>query len=195
MSLTGDSLASREPVGLDSSAGREDHTKALAELAREHDRALLRFLTARTGSREAAREVLQEAYAKMLALDRPETVGFLAGYMWKLARNLATNRRNQEATRARLDAFALFGTQDFAPSPETLVCEQQRLELLERAIDELTGNCLEAFVLRVQHGLTFKEVAERMNIGERMAQLHVARALRHCQDYLDAAEATRRMAK
>lgn len=189
----GDPLADRECAPCDSSLAREGHTKALADLYRDHHRSLLRILTARTGSRDTAKEVLQEAYAKMLELDRPETVSFLKGYLWKLARNLATNRGSREATRARLDPVALLGREEFAPSPEAILCEQQRLELLERAIDKLSPKVLEAFILRVQHGLTFKQVGKRMNIGERMAQLHIAAALRHFHKYLTASETTRQM--
>jgi RNA polymerase sigma factor (sigma-70 family) len=174
---------------------RDGHTKALAELARDHHRALLRFLTARTGSQDEALEVAQEAYAKMLALDHPETVGFLAGYMWKIAGNLANERKRQRANRARLDLVALFEPEKHAQSAEALVYTQQRLELLEKAINELPPKCLEAFVLRVIEEQSFKEVAQRMDIGERMAMIYVARALEYCQSCLDAAEATRRMPK
>jgi RNA polymerase sigma factor (sigma-70 family) len=195
---TGDSMADPERSELDDRnppAGREGHTRALADLARDHHRALLRFLAARTGSQDEAREVAQEAYAKMLALDRPETVGFLAGYMWKIAGNLATERKRQRATRARLDHVALFETEKFAPSPEALVYAQQRFELLEKAVDDLPPKCLEAFILRVLDERSFREVAERMSISERMAMMHVARALEYFQKCLDAAEATRRMPK
>jgi RNA polymerase sigma factor (sigma-70 family) len=185
-----DSPVERARAGFNSSSGREEHAKALADLARDHDRNLLRFLTVRTGSADAAKEVLQEAYAKLLELDRPETVSFLKGYLWKLAKNLAINRSKQRANRVRLDRVALFGMQDSAPSPEALLCEQQRLELMERAIDKLPPKCLGAFVLKVQHGLTYKEVAERLNIAPRTAQLHVAQALKYCQAYLDAADNT-----
>jgi RNA polymerase sigma factor (sigma-70 family) len=190
---TGDSMVDPERAELDSPAKQEVHTKALADLARDHHWALLRFLAARTGSQDEAREVAQEAYAKMLALDRPETVGFLAGYLWKIAGNLAAERKRQRATRARLDEVALFDVEKSAPSPETHVYASQRLELLEKAIGELPPKWLEAFILRVLEERSFREVAERMNIGERMAMVYVARALEHCQNYLDAAEATRRM--
>ena len=173
---------------------RESHVKALADLYRDHHRDLLRVLTPRTGSRDAAKEILQEAYAKMLELDRPETAGFLRFYLWRTAQNLATNRRKWEATRARPDlkakAKARLLSDEYAPSPEELLFEQQSLELLEQAIDKLPPDQFQAFVLRVQHELTFKQIAERMNIGERMAQLHVARALEFCHGYLQRGGAT-----
>jgi len=185
----------RELDEADAPAERQDHRTALAELAREHHRALVRFLTARMGSAEDAREVAQEAYAKVLALDLPDTVSFLAGYVWKTAGNLATDRKRQQATRSRLDERTQAGTEGHARSPEATVYAQQRLELLSKAMEELPARRREAFVLRVLQERSFQEVAQCMNIDERKAMLYVAKALKHCQDYLAAAEATRRASK
>ena len=188
-------LADRKRDDVSSTAAQEGHSKALGELYRNHYRSMLRILTARTGSRHAAEEILHEAYARMLELDRPETSSFLAAYVWKLAWNLLIDGKRRQATRARLDPVALHVTEEGAPSPEALLYEQQRFELLEKAIDQLRPKELEAFILRVQHGLSFKEVAERMNIGERMAQVHLASALKHCHEYLKSAEAPGRQPK
>jgi RNA polymerase sigma factor (sigma-70 family) len=192
---TGEPLADRERDAIDSSGAREGHKKALGDLYRDHYRSMLRVLSARTGSRDTAQEILHEAYARMLELDRPETASFLANYVWKLAWNLVIDGQRRKATRARLDPVALHRTEEVSPSPETLLYEQQRFELLERAIDNLPRKELEAFILRVQHGLTFKEVAKRMSISERMAQLHIASALKYCHKYLNTIETTGRRVK
>jgi RNA polymerase sigma factor (sigma-70 family) len=190
-----DRLAEVRVLGADADTGDSEavtHSNALAEVARNHHNALLRYLQARTGSREEAREVAQEAYAKMLALDRPGTISFLEGYLWKIAGNLAINRRLQRNVRKRLDAIALFEVERFERSPEVLVDAGQRMALLERALGELTPRCLEAFVLRILDGLKFDEVAAEMRISARMAKMYVARALEHCQQSLNAAEGTPR---
>jgi RNA polymerase sigma factor (sigma-70 family) len=174
---------------------REGHRKALATLFRDQNRKLLLSLMARTGSKDEAWEVLQEAYATMLALDKPEAVGFLESYLWRTAHNLVIDRQRQRATYARLDPIALFEPEELAPSPESRLYSDQLLELLEQAIDGLTPKVLEAFILRVIHQLSFKEVAKQMDIGESAAKMHVARAMQYCQDYLDVVEATRRVPK
>jgi len=181
-----------ESADRDPRAARAGHVNALAEVARNHHRALLRFLTIRTGSKEEAREIAQEAYAKALALDQPGTISFLAGYLWKIAGNLATDRKRQRAMRQRLDPVALFEPEKLAPSPEVMVDAHQRLKLVESAIDELPPKCLQAFVLRVLEDRSFDEVGQRMNISARMAKMYVARALEHCQTYVDAAELAQR---
>ena len=47
---------------------------ALSEFVRNRHEALLRFFTLRTGSREEAKDLVQCAYVKVLAVDRPERI-------------------------------------------------------------------------------------------------------------------------
>jgi RNA polymerase sigma factor (sigma-70 family) len=183
------------PADSASPAEKRGHNKALADLARNHHRALVRFLTARVGSWDEAREIAQEAYARVLALDLPDTVGFLAGYVWKTARNLATDRGRQKATRSRhLDELARGHIESHAPSPEAVTYTHQRLELLSKAVDDMRRErprWHQAFMLRIVEEQSFQAVAQQMNIAERNAMEYVSKALRYCQGYLDTAEVVR----
>ena len=49
-----------------------------------------------------AKEVAQEAYVRLLQLDRPGAVSFLRSYLFKTAANIAIDRARQRATHARL---------------------------------------------------------------------------------------------
>ena len=169
----------------------EDRPHALAEIFRNHNAALVRFLAIRIGSTEDAKELVQEAYAKVLALDRPEGISLQAGFLWRIAVNLATDRRRQRASQQRFMAFARATTEDGDFSAESTCEARERLEIVERAISELPPRCAEAFVLHVLHGLTFEEVGRKMGISWRMAIKHVSRALEYLQTCLDAADVTR----
>jgi RNA polymerase sigma factor (sigma-70 family) len=173
----------------------DGHRKALGDLARDQQRALVRYLTARMGSVQEAKEVAQETYAKLLALDQPQAVGFLLGYMYKIASNLVVDRQRQRAGRARLATVALFQTKEYAPSPESQLYTEQQLKLVGEALAQLPAKCVEAFMLRIVEERSVAETATQMNISERMVKIHVARAAQFCESYLDAVEAIRRMPK
>jgi RNA polymerase sigma-70 factor (ECF subfamily) len=175
----------------DSFTPSSDCPQALADISRSHHAALVRFLTLRTGSVEDAKEIVQEAYAKMLALDRPGTISFLAGYLWRIAVNLAIDRGRQRAQHERYMRAALpeIEAQDF--SAEMTVEARERLMIVEQALGNLPARCLEAFTLHVLQGLTFEEVGSEMRISARMAKKHVARALEYLQTCLDEANVTR----
>lgn len=198
MSTEGESIAFDEPFPDPSGQKQEasgnlvsvqDRSTALAEVARSHHGALVRFLTVRTGSVEDAKEIVQEAYARMLALDRPGTISFLVGYLWRIAANLAVDRGRQRMTRARLGDIALQPARSSQPSTESVVELRERLAIVEKAVGELPPRCREAFLLRVVEGQRFARVGEKMGITERMAKIHVARAMEYLQHCLDSAEA------
>jgi RNA polymerase sigma factor (sigma-70 family) len=174
----------------DSSAPVPDRSEALAEISRNHYAALVRFLSVRTGSIHDAEEIVQEAFAKMLVLDRPGTISYLASYVWRVAVNLATDRGRQRALHQRYTR-SLPQTETREASAESTVEARERLAIVERAIKNLPARCLEAFILHVQNGLTFDEVACEMGISERMAQKHLARALEYLQSCLDSADVAR----
>lgn len=197
---TGDSTAEQRGAAPESATApveqnREAHRQALARIAEDYHRDLLLFLTARVGSKEQARELLQETYARVLAFDRPETISFLAGYVWRTARNLATNVGIQGKTRGRLDKLWHAGIERHSPSVEAEVYERQRLELLGKALDELRRErprLYEAYILRVVQERKIEDVARIMNIAPRNVVAYVAKAAHHCRGYLDAAEVMRR---
>jgi RNA polymerase sigma factor (sigma-70 family) len=184
---TRDPLADSNRVECDPSDTQEDQRRALAELYRTGREGLLRALTPRCRGRDEAEEVLQEAVAKLFALDRPGTSSFLSSLLYRTAVNLVIDRRKQELTHARLNPIAVKGPEDFAPSPEEVLGEHQFAELFERALDQLQEDepkWCEAFLLRTQHELLWDQIGDRMGVGTRMAQVYVARAVEYCQTLL-----------
>jgi RNA polymerase sigma-70 factor (ECF subfamily) len=151
----------------------------------------VRFLSVRTGSVEDAKEIVQEAFAKMLALDRPGTISFLVGYLWRIAVNLAVDRGRQQSLHERYTRASLPDLEKREFSAESTCEARERLAIVEEAIKNLPARCLEAFILHVQNGLTFDEVGREMGVSGRMARKHVARALEYLQHCLDTADATR----
>ena len=173
------------------SVGGESRAHKLADVARKHHAALVRFLTLRTGNKEDAKEVAQEAYAKLLALDRPDTISFLTGYLWRVAANLAVDRKRRRELGERFAADP--ADVEHEPSSESVVEARQRLAIIERAMDELPPKCRKAFTLRVLNGMTFEEVGREMGMSDRQAKTYVARALESLQDCLDAADQPRKV--
>lgn len=174
------------------SAPMSDHSQALAEMFRTHHAAQVRFITVRTGSVEDAREIVQEAYARILALNRPGAISLLAGYLWRTAVNLARDRKRERAQRERFNRTALCLAEQRDHSAEGVCAGQERLAIVERAIGDLPANCVDAFVLHVLHGLKYEDVGRKMGISGEMARKHVARSLEYLQNCLDEADATRR---
>lgn len=64
----------------------------------------------------------------------------------------------------------------------------RRLAIIASALDELSPQYREAFLLQVVCGWTFEAVSREMGISERMTKVYVARALMDIQHRLDVEE-------
>lgn len=158
-------------------------------LFREHNAALLRFIAAKVGSEQEAREIAQEAYVHLLQLDHPAAVSFLRAFLFKTAANLAIDRLRQRARRAHMTSMPELDFAVFELTPERQLAGEQAIAVLGAAVSRLPPKCRQAFLLHRIYDMRIDEIAERMGIGACMARRYVARALEYVRQCLDAAEA------
>jgi RNA polymerase sigma factor (sigma-70 family) len=181
-----DSIAGiREPEP--GSAESEAHGRRVERLFREHNESLLRFLRARLHSPQEAREVAQEAYVQLLGLHSPGTIGFLQGYLFRTAANLATNRLRQRTRRRRIDELVFFDAPLVHRSPEPTWAARQELALIHRAIEELPATCRLAFLMVKFEDASVDDVSRELGLHPRRVRRFVARAIEHCQKALEEA--------
>jgi len=149
----------------------------VSQLFRDHNRALVLFLTSRLKDPQAAREVAQEAYVRLLQLQTPAAVSFLRSYLFKIAANLAIDRQRHERTRARLDLQDALD--DFLDdgSPERTALARDELTALGRLIAELPAKYQEAFRLHRVEDAPFEDIARRMGLKDRMVRRYVSHTL------------------
>lgn len=152
-------------------------TAEVSKLFRDHNRSLVLFLAARLKDMQAAHEVAQEAYVRLLELESTGAVSFLRGYLFKVASNLAIDRLRRQHSRARLDPVQ--PVEDFLDlaTPERAVIAREELAHLGKVLGELPAKYQEAFRLHRVEDLTFEEIAQRMGLKDRMVRRYVANAL------------------
>lgn len=171
----------------------EDQEKALvraaliSDLFREHNESLVRFLAARLRSRQDAKEVAQEAYVRVLCLDKPGAISFLRAFLYRTAANLAVDRMRSHSRRQRC-SDAAFDDFHESPTPDREAIGRQSLEIVQRLLLELPPKCRQAILLNRLHGLDPSEIAEQMGMSERTIRHYILRALVYCRAGLDEAE-------
>lgn len=187
-----DTLGKPGDVGTDV-AGPSAHAAQVAELFREHNRALIAFLHCRLGSQSDAQELAQEAYLRMLMLEHPERVSSLRAFLFRIAANLAVDRlrmRKVRGDKMRNDMRIEQPPEGLhlVPIPERHVSAIEQWRELRRALRELPAKTSQAFVMHVIEGRDFSVVAQAMKLSERMVRYHVANALAHCRARVDEPE-------
>jgi RNA polymerase sigma factor (sigma-70 family) len=163
----------------------QPRAELVEKLFREHNEALIRFLRARVGSFHEAREVAQEAYVRLLSLDKPGAVSYLRAFLFKTAANIAIDRHRRDDVRSRATGLPLF--QEFADTltPERRLAGEQTIRRLERLIAAMPPKCRQAFVLSQVYGAEFGEIARTMGLSESMVRKYVMRSLLYCRARLD----------
>ncbi|MBL8256859.1 MAG: RNA polymerase sigma factor [Pseudoxanthomonas mexicana] len=152
-----------------------------AELVRNLNATLIRSLQLRLGSYEDAREVAQEAYARLLNLGNDQVVSFQRALLFKIAQNLATDLLRRRAYTELPEPDGLDLWPDPGADPERSARARWVVERLPAVLAELPPKCADAFRLVRMEQCSFKEAAERLALTDRMVRIHVARALAFCQ--------------
>ena len=156
---------------------QSDRAEEISRLFRDHNRTLVLFLASRLKDMQAAREVAQEAYVRVLQLESPGALSFMRGYLFKVAANLAVDRLRRQNARVRLDPVVQF--EDFLDqaTPERNAIAREELERLAAVIAELPPKYQEAFRLHRVDDESFGDIARRMGLKERMVRRYVTCSL------------------
>jgi RNA polymerase sigma-70 factor (ECF subfamily) len=157
-------------------------------------RELLRFLQGAVKDRDAAADLTQESYARVLAVQRSgPTIEEPRALLYRTARNLVIDRHRRSEVRGRHHAPDADEAADPLPAPsawqpEVAAMSSQTVDAMLETIGALPLRCREAFILHKFDGLSQAEVARRMAISVSMVERHIQqgmRACRACQDRLD----------
>lgn len=165
----------------DTDAG-DTRSLQVERLFRDHNDSLVRFLTLRLHSPHEAREVAQEAYVRLLQLERTDVSGFLRAYLFRIAGNLAIDRLRRRATEVRFQEAELFtGLFERPAEPDALTLEGQRVEQIRGFLSELPEPVREAFLLFRTEDMDQASIARRLGVTDRMVRNHITRALMYCR--------------
>jgi len=138
---------------------------------------LLRLLTARLRDADAAQDVLQDLWIRLeSAASGP--VADPAAYLFRMANNLAFDRRRSEARRTARDGAWLDIQSDAAdfPNAEDTLISRERLAAIEAAVARLPDRTAAIFRAYRFDGRSRKEIAAREGISVSAIEKHLHRA-------------------
>lgn len=131
------------------------------------------------GNAEDARDLVQEAYARVLSHESWRQLENPGGYVSRIVRNLAVERIRR-ARVVTLHQVANLEALDHAiTSPDTLsqIASDDAVRHLIQAIEKLPAQCRRVVVMRKIHDLPPREIARQLGIALSTVEKHLARAL------------------
>lgn len=156
-----------------------------AVLERYH-RELLNFLTRQVSDRDAAADLAQESYVRVLSAQQAGlAVLDLRALLYRTARNLVIDQHRRAEVRRHDDIDALPEEQHpSAPrhlQPEEALASQQIVRAYVATIEALPARCREAFVLNVFDEMSHAQIALHMGITVSMVEKHIVRGMVACK--------------
>lgn len=146
-----------------------------------------RFLHGLLGDLSAADDWTQETFAR--AFTRRSAAGEgepIAPWLFGIARNVSLEIRRARRRDGPRDAFLAPEPAACGPSPEAWVMGQQLAGAALRALAKLPEERRAALLLRVDHALSYEEVAAAMGWSVAKAKIEVHRARLVLRAELDA---------
>ncbi|TWT03889.1 RNA polymerase sigma factor [Reyranella sp. CPCC 100927] len=145
-----------------------------------------RWLTARLGCADQARDALQDTF---LRLERSVEIGPLRSpraYLRRIALNIATNRRIAERRHLTdQETEALLALPDETPDPARTIEARSEVEALKRALAEIPTRRRAIFLAAWVEEAPQQDIAARFGISVRTVQIELKHALEHCAARLE----------
>ncbi|PWB35760.1 RNA polymerase subunit sigma [Pseudomonas sp. SDI] len=145
-------------------------------------RELVSFLYTRLGNRQVAEDVAHDAYVRVLERCGETEIEHPRAFLYRTALNLVIDGHRRGQLR-QVEPLEVLDTDErfFSPAPQQSMDLNQRLELMQRALAELSPSCRDSFLLRKLDGLSHPEIAERLNISRSLVEKHIVNAMKHCR--------------
>jgi RNA polymerase sigma factor (sigma-70 family) len=136
-------------------------------------------------------DVVQGAFARFAALERPGDIINPRAFLYKCARNIVLDHRRREKVRDRFDDDAVvlnFDADTASLDAERVLSGKQRLVIVEATIRAMEARQRRVLIMHAIHGQNYSEIARRMGLSPtRITQLF-ARAVQQCDQALRKAD-------
>ena len=159
-------------------------SRAATSLVSRHADALARFAVS-AGERDEIEELVQDTFVRAFgSLDAFRGESSLRTWLFTIERRLMLDRRRTERRqRAMVTIEPSDATTDYDALDGLLADEAE--SRVRKAVTSLSPTQHEVFLLRVEQGLSYKEIADVVGTTEGAARVHYHNAMRAVKEFLD----------
>jgi len=150
----------------------------------QHRGALQAFFYRRIRTKSDAPDLAQEVYVRMLRVSDTEAIRNPELYLYTVASNLVKEHAvldRRQASQVDVDEPSVQERLGELPALDVRLDANQRLARLRVVLAQLPPKCRAAVILQHRHGLTYQEIADRLEVSPHMVKKYLAQALAHCR--------------
>jgi RNA polymerase sigma factor (sigma-70 family) len=163
---------------------RAPHATATAGLYERHSAKILSYCLHQLGSREEAEDAVQTTFMNAFrALGRGVVPEAESAWLFKIAENVCLSRRRSSWRRGRIESPSDFDViEEIVPGPS-----RQRDELIgiEDALASMPEQQRRAILLREWQGLSYREIADELEVSQSAVETLIFRARRSLANGLE----------
>lgn len=149
-----------------------------------HADALARF-AASSGERDDIEELVQDTFVRAFgSLDAFRGESSLRTWLFTIERRLMLDRRRAEKRQRAMVSIEPSDATTEYDALDGLVGEEAESRV-RKAVTSLSPTQREVFLLRVEQGISYKEIAELVETTEGAARVHYHNAMRAVKEFLD----------
>src|SRR5213082_3498352 len=155
-------------------APEADLTRALYE---QYANQIFRYCLHQLGSREEAEDAVQSTFLNAFrGLKRGVVPELESAWLFKIAHNVCLSRRRSSWRRGRVESPHDFEVvEEFAPAPTR---QGEELIGLQDVLEGMPENQRRAILLREWQGLSYREIAEELEVSQAAVETLIFRARR-----------------
>lgn len=165
-----------------------DQSRWFKEEVQPHEPALREWLRRRFPSLSDIDDLVQETYARLFRIRKIERIYEPRPYLFATARNTANSlcRRGKIISFVPLAETSPLSVVEDGCDPAEAAAHEQELAMLANAIRVLPDRCRQILTLRKLHGLSHREIAQKLGISENTVNAQAALGVLRCREYLES---------
>lgn len=169
----------------DSATGSEAETDLLTAFQRHHG-ALKHFIARYLSNQHDIEDVAQESFLRAFRAGMDYSVKQPKSFLFRIAKNVAVSQLRMKSRQitSSIEEQSDFELLDSEWTLEEDVMARERLSIQCEALASLPPQCRRVYILRKVHGLSHKEIAERLGIGQKTVEKHLYKGIAACDHYV-----------
>lgn len=168
------------------SRNKEQRTASVTVSFLENFTFLQKYLTRYFTEHQDIEDVVQETYLRAYSAERHKVIDHPRAFLFRVARNLALTALKKKSRQITdyIEDFELPLAAGLADTVESEVEARQNIGIYCEAVTALPEQCRRVFLLRKVHGLSHREIAERMNLTNSSVEKHILNGALKCRAYI-----------
>lgn len=160
-----------------------NNRQTIADYYAHHRGEIVGFVAVRVGDNDAAQDVVQDVFVRLLQSDKLISETTLPALVLTMARHAVADWFRRRRIREEYEHY-IIGTGDDSDSMESVISVRELMERMERTLARLAPECREVYRLHIYGGMQVNQIAEETHQPYRAVEYRLGQARREVRRQL-----------